>query len=380
DSTSQIQNNINFKRLDKGYLLSPRDLCSLEYLPKLIEAGVCSFKIEGSMKNPEYVATVTRIYRKYIDLALDKSMTYKIDKNDLEDLMQVFNRGGFSSGHLNSKENRNLVFKEKPNNMGIYLGKILKYNKKKGLVTCKLENSISIGDSISFEKENTKYTISELMEKNKETKSRITNFYDNCTLLESNSQEFRNIRDAFPNQEVTFGRMKGNINLNDKIYKIANKKLSKLAYESYSKENIKNSLICNLKIKKNTPIYAEITCPKFNININYTFDYIPQSSQNLSLTKAKIIEQFCKTQDTCFNFSKFNIELDDNLFIPISVLNNVRRLGIELIQKGIIDSFKRKSNLSKYKNTHIEGEFTTTSPKISLLLNILNLNFDYTLL
>ena len=54
-------------KLDDGYLLSTRDLCSLEYLPQLIKAGVTCFKIEGRLKSPEYVATVTRVYRKYID-------------------------------------------------------------------------------------------------------------------------------------------------------------------------------------------------------------------------------------------------------------------------------------------------------------------------
>ena len=64
------QNKLTSK-LDKGYLLSTRDLCSLEYLPMLIDAGVTSFKIEGRMKSPEYVATVTKIYRKYIDSLLE---------------------------------------------------------------------------------------------------------------------------------------------------------------------------------------------------------------------------------------------------------------------------------------------------------------------
>lgn len=64
-----IDNSNNI--LDKGYLLSPRDLCTLEMLPDLIEANISSFKIEGRMKSPEYVATVTRIYRKYIDFYLN---------------------------------------------------------------------------------------------------------------------------------------------------------------------------------------------------------------------------------------------------------------------------------------------------------------------
>ena len=78
-----------------GYLLSTRDLCGLEFIPDLINAGVMCFKIEGRMKSPDYVATVTRIYRKYIDLALS-GKPYVIDEIDKKELMQVFNRGGFS--------------------------------------------------------------------------------------------------------------------------------------------------------------------------------------------------------------------------------------------------------------------------------------------
>lgn len=78
-----------------GYLLSTRDLCGLGFIPDLIKAGVMCFKIEGRMKSPEYVATVTRIYRKYIDLALSDE-PYVVDEKDKKELMQVFNRGGFS--------------------------------------------------------------------------------------------------------------------------------------------------------------------------------------------------------------------------------------------------------------------------------------------
>ena len=121
----------NNKRINSGYLLSTRDLCGLEFIPHLINAGVKSLKIEGRMKSPEYVATVTRIYRKYIDLALSNN-EYIIDENDKKELLQVFNRGMSSPGHLSNEGNKDLVFKEKPNNMGLYLGKVQKFNHKKG--------------------------------------------------------------------------------------------------------------------------------------------------------------------------------------------------------------------------------------------------------
>ncbi len=157
-----LQNN---KIIDNGYLLSPRDLCGLDFLPALIESGVKSFKIEGRLKSPEYVATVTRIYRKYIDLYFS-SNPYEINEKDRKDLLQVFNRGNFSAGHLDKEPNLNLVFKEKQNNMGIYIGNVANYNSKKGHVTLNLNDKVALGDSITFENEPTKYRISELMFQN----------------------------------------------------------------------------------------------------------------------------------------------------------------------------------------------------------------------
>lgn len=82
----------NNKKIDEGYLLSTRDLCTLDFIPDLINAGIDCLKIEGRMKNPEYVAIVTKIYRKYIDLALSDS-PYVVEESDRKDLLQVFNRG-----------------------------------------------------------------------------------------------------------------------------------------------------------------------------------------------------------------------------------------------------------------------------------------------
>ena len=349
-----------------GYLLSPRDLCGLEFIPELIKAGVTSLKIEGRMKSPEYVATVTRIYRKYIDLAYDNSKPYVIDEQDKQDLLQVFNRGGFSSGHLSNEKNDKLVFEKRQNNMGIYLGKISKYNPSKGIITCKLENSVDLGDSVSFENENTKYSISELMNKNGQ-----------------------NIKTASKSDLISFGRMKGNISVGDEIYIINSKALLEQAKSSYSKEYIKQNLICNLKIKSGKEIFVEVLCPNFSKNIGFTYNYIPGSAQKQPLTEEKVISQFTKTLDTPFSFIEFNIDLDDNLFLPVSILNEIRRIAIDKIENAIIQDFKRhyleqnkKDNETKTITTNnIKSNYkNTTNTKISLLLNILNKDFDYNLL
>lgn len=347
--------NEKSKEYNKGYLLSTRDLCTLDLLPELISAGITSLKIEGRMKSPTYVATVTRIYKKYIDLAtrfIKKEISeYIINENDKQALLQVFNRGNFSSGHLKDEPNKKLIFKEKPNNLGIYIGKVVKFSPKKGLITCNVENSISIGDSVSFENESTKYTISELMEKN------------------------INIKTAKKFQTVTFGRMKGNIKVNDKIYKITDKSLLSNSLESYNKEYKKTSLDCKLKIKNGQKIEVYVKSIDFMIENSFIYDFIPNTAQNAPLTIDKVKNQFNKTLNTCFEFSNIKIDLDNDLFIPTSILNDIRRQALAEIEGKILKSFKRTSEV-EYIGKNFNSSNIDSQEKV-ILLNELYKNYNY---
>ena len=347
--------NEKSKEYNKGYLLSTRDLCTLDLLPELISAGITSLKIEGRMKSPTYVATVTRIYKKYIDLAtrfIKKEISeYIINENDKQALLQVFNRGNFSSGHLKDEPNKKLIFKEKPNNLGIYIGKVVKFSPKKGLITCNVENPISIGDSVSFENESTKYTISELMEKN------------------------INIKTAKKFQTVTFGRMKGNIKVNDKIYKITDKSLLSNSLESYNKEYKKTSLDCKLKIKNGQKIEVYVKSIDFMIENSFIYDFIPNTAQNAPLTIDKVKNQFNKTLNTCFEFSNIKIDLDNDLFIPTSILNDIRRQALAEIEGKILKSFKRTSEV-EYIGKNFNSSNIDSQEKV-ILLNELYKNYNY---
>lgn len=345
----------------KGYLLSTKDLCGLEFLPKLIDAGVMCFKIEGRMKTPEYVATVTRIYRKYIDLALSDK-PYVIDEKDVKDLMQVFNRGGFSTGHLDSNANKSLVFSEKPNNMGIYVGNIANLKPNKGHVFINLTDNISIGDTIEFEKEPTKYTISELIIKNK------------------------NITTGFKKQLVEVGRMKGNLHIGDKVYKTNSKELSNFANLSYQEEHKKIDLSACITIKKDSPITLNVstltnTNPIFdNISISQTSDILPIEAKSQPLDKDRVISQLNKTKDTIFTFKYIDVVLDDNLFLPsIKVLNELRRNALNEILLIANSRFLRNSPTSFNANNVFINTTANSGVKkqISILLNVLDENKNY---
>lgn len=351
----------NTKTIDHGHLLSTRDLCGLDFIPDLINAGVTCLKIEGRMKNPEYVATVTKIYRKYIDLAIS-SENYKIDEADRKTLLQVFNRGMFSSGHLLDEPNKNLVFKEKPNNMGLFLGKVEKYNKNKGLITVKLSETIELGDTISLEKENGSYNVSELMIKDK------------------------NIKETYIGQTVTIGRMKGNINLGDKIFKMSSKKLNLLAHDSINGEHRKVNLNCKVLIKHNLPMKIEITSANnldtySNLDIICTSDIIPEVAKNKPLDKERVLSQLNKTNNSIYEFKNIKIDLDDNIFIPkISALNELRRNALDATYNFAIKNIKRNSSdITTYDKLNIsyDSNFSKNNHQVSVLLNILNMDFDY---
>ena len=101
---------------EEAYILSPKDMCTIELLPEILEAGVCSLKIEGRMKRPEYTAGVVRIYRKYLDYYLIHGKKgYKVAEEDYRELQALYNRGGFSEGYYKVQNGRNLISLTRPN-------------------------------------------------------------------------------------------------------------------------------------------------------------------------------------------------------------------------------------------------------------------------
>lgn len=353
--------------ISKGYLLSTKDLCGLEFLPELIKAGVTCFKIEGRMKSPEYVATVTKIYRKYIDLAYSSS-PYIIDENDKKLLLQVFNRGGFSTGHLSPKPNRELVFKNKPNHLGIYLGNVANIKTQKGHVFLNLNDSLSIGDTIQFENETSKYTVSELMVHEKNVKTATHGL-------------------------VEIGRMKGNIKIGDKIFKVQSKELYTNAKLSYQKENVKVCLQAKFIAHLNNPIKLEVKTSKTenpifkNITVSSLSNITPIEATSKPITKERILTQLTKTNNTIFDFENIDFIMDDNIFIPsISSLNELRRNILEQILEIATNRIRRKTQLNISEllvynciNNNIIENVTPNNTKkpLSVLLNILYPNFNY---
>lgn len=137
--------------IGEDYVMSPKDLCTIEFIDKLIEAKIDSFKIEGRKRSPEYIHTVVSTYRKAIDLYFDGNLDKEIKHKMYEDLKKVYNRGfsaGFYFGSPSGDE-----YTERYGNQAttkkVYVGKVINYYKKTKIAHIKLEaGGLEINDSI----------------------------------------------------------------------------------------------------------------------------------------------------------------------------------------------------------------------------------------
>lgn len=141
-------------KLGNDYILSPRDLCTLPFIEKLIESGIDSFKIEGRNRSPEYVKTVTSVYRKAIDSCFDDRDNFeKLKKKLLIELKKVYNRG-FSAGFFLGKPINEWTdrYGSKATTRKEYAGIVRNYYQKQGAAEIKVEsNEFAEGDEIMFQ-------------------------------------------------------------------------------------------------------------------------------------------------------------------------------------------------------------------------------------
>lgn len=330
----------NGNNIEEGYLLSTKDICTLQILPQLIDAGIDSIKIEGRKKSYEYVSIITKIYRKYIDLAKDKTKEYKVDENDLKEILQIYNRGGMGTGYFENRQN--IVYKEKPNHLGIYIGDVKKVDIKNKQIKIDLTDEVFLGDVISVNNE-TSY-VSQIIENN------------------------------------TVGEIKNtkNIHVGDEVYKIVSKTLNKQQWEIYKKEIRKVDI--NAKLYKNeVGLNLELSNGKIS-----TVSCIELEEFDLKpLENERIIVQIKKTGNTIFNIENIKIEVEE-LSVPVSKINNLRRIAIEDFEKALEESIVRKYTDNNHCQVNINKNVVPKDIRINLYMqkwdssrnNISNLKYN----
>ena len=329
---------------DTQYVLSLKDICTLEYIPELVEAGIDSFKIEGRMKKPEYVALVTAMYRKYVDLYLKYGKkAFRVEEKDREMLMDLYNRGGSHGGYYYTKNGRDMLSLERPNHAGVPALQVMKCKGRN--VTVKALVDIHKGDVIE---------------------------------LPDGAENFTFGMDVLKGQTTTFVTHKNQkFSQNHILNRTRNESL--LQWIKASIIDSKSKMKINGRLKLSVKEAARLVIEYQDITVDVAGEKA-QEAVNQPMNAERVEKQMRKTGNTLFEFDKFKIELDGNLFMPMQALNELRRIGIEALEKQILLSFRRTE---KQKVLHTdESEKTHNSMPMYVYVENLEqweeaLNFDY---
>lgn len=336
------------------YLLSTKDLNTIEDVDKIIETGVLSLKIEGRMKKPEYVATVINSYRNAID-EYQATKKVNISTETMEDLYTIFNRK-FTKGLILGEVGEDVMNSNVPNNQGLYVGKVVDYNKKAKRLKIKLEGTLKKGDGINLGGG----TIGRII-KGKEI---VQIGYKGETI------ELDFIGEARKNQPV---------------FKTSDTNLIDKAQKTYTqdKEFAKSLIDAEITIKLGE--YPELKLiDKNNNSVTVKGDKLVEKALKVALGEEKIETQIKKLGNTPYELDDLKINLDEGVSMPISLINQMRREAIELLDEARIpvkgraykDS-KIKYSPKKYaKDTNSNSKIRVKINNIEALKSIINLDID----
>lgn len=303
------------------YLLSPRDLNAIEEIDKVIDAGVHSLKIEGRMKRPEYVATVIDGYRKTIDEYLATNKLNVSDKT-INDLYTIFNRK-FTKGLLLGDVGKDMMNSQLPNNQGLYVGTVVDYNKKAKRLKIKLANTLKKGDGINL---------------GGGTIGRI---------IKNGNIETIGYKGETIELDFVGEARKGQI-----VFKTSDSELMDRVQATFTqdKEFVKNIIDAKITIKLGQKPILTLK-DRYSNEATIEGDKIVEEAMKVALSKEKVETQLRKLGNTPYELDLLEIELDDNVSLPISLLNQMRRDCIELLDKErvSIKNRKYKNKTVKYK-------------------------------
>jgi len=304
-----------------SYLLSPKDLNTTSGLGALIEAGIESFKIEGRMKRPEYVAGVVRIYRRLIDRYLKNPAGYSVSEEEHETLTQLFNRG-FTSGYFFGNPRGKLMSRENPHNRGIPAGRVVNYNPHTKRIRVKLSNTLRLGDGIMVE--------------NAETRPE-----DKGKIISSMYTERGPVYSAGKGEviEIPFDSRAPQGSM---VYRTHDKKLM----DSLKKESevgtlrTKIPLFLTATIAPGKPARLEIKDSDSNV-VAVESEYLVEKAEKVPTSRAQIEKQLIKLGNTLFEAAELNVSVEGDIFIPVGQLNDLRTKAVLQLENMRVSKWKR---------------------------------------
>ena len=309
------------------YLLSLKDICTLELIPEMIESGIYSFKIEGRMKKPQYAAAVAFQYRKYADLYLKyyeecpvgedpaayAMKKYRVCEEDRQMLLDLYNRGGFHTGYYHTQNGREMISLNRPNHAGVPAVKVLA--KKGRNVTAKALTDLYPQDIIELP-----------MRKGREKA-------DNYTCKDAVRKGMNVQIPVFA--DTPFKR--------DEIWmRTRNSTLIDTLREEFVNGKIKERICGTFRLYPQEKATLTVKCRDAEITVA---GEKAQEALSQPMSRERIEKQLRKTGNTEFEFSFLKAEIGEKVFLPMQSLNELRREALETLEKVICEKYRRSGEV-----------------------------------
>jgi U32 family peptidase len=293
---------------DRRYLLSPQDLAGLDEIPQLVSLGIRAFKIEGRLKSPEYVAAVTKVYRKAIDQAVKTLGSPRTDETPAGDryaLEMTFSRGLYS-GWLHGVNHQRLVDGRFGKKRGAYVGEVTQVGKNFIEILSRIP--VRRGDGLVF------------------VNGGDTEQEEGGRVYEVDGPRF-----FFGNNEIDFSR----VTKGDRVWKTDDPALNKALRQTFARDLQKSTLPVSMIAngKCGWPMRLKVVCG--DVTIEAESNQVLQPARSAPLTEAVVRELLSRLGGTRFHLEKIEIALAGELFMPASAVNQLRREAIEALEAKI---------------------------------------------
>lgn len=318
------------------YLLSLKDICTLELIPEMIESGIYSFKIEGRMKKPEYAAAVAFQYRKYADLYLKyyeecpaeedpaayAMKKYRVREEDRQMLLDLYNRGGFHTGYYHTQNGREMISLNRPNHAGVPAVKVVA--KKGRNVTAKALTDLYPQDIIELP-----------MRRGREKA-------DNYTCKDAVRKGMNVQIPVFA--DTPFKR--------DEIWmRTRNSALIERLHEEFVNGKIKERICGTFRLYPQEAATLTVKCRDAEITVT---GEKAQEALSQPMSRERIEKQLRKTGNTEFEFSFLKAEIGEKVFLPMQSLNELRREALETLEKVICENYRRSGEVKEPEENKTE--------------------------
>ena len=292
-----------------SYLLSPRDLSTIDVIPDLIEAGVSSLKIEGRMKRPEYVATVVRTYREAIDTYY-AGKGYAVTQEERDDLAQIFNRD-FTTAYLEGRPGKAMMSDRRPNNRGLLIGRVTAYDWDRRIVTVKLSGRLGLGDQVDFWVK---------------VGGRVT-----ATISALTDAKGRAVEEGQAGDTVSFA-IPSAVRDHDRVFKVYDARLMERAQETYASGAPVRRIPVAIAVRAaiGEPLTVAI-CDGEGHRAEGKTDFIGESARKRPLSEEIIRKQVSRLGTSVYEMKSLHCDIAGEVMVPMSEINEARRKAVEAL-------------------------------------------------